>query len=168
MKTLKLTKKGKKIIGVLAAIASLLIIFLVFLLISLKTDTSKTYDVERLKSILIGEYEDLSLIEMDQMDLVELFALEKSEIPNSLLLKNRQIDEEGNNVGKACYIILINTEKYQYYYDVLASQIDAMVKFSEVPEEVELYSNAIIKSDANYVYMIACDRAKEIEEIINE
>ena len=59
-----------------------------------------------LKSILIGEYEDLSLIEMDQMDLVELFALEKSEIPNSLLLKNRQLNEEGNNVGKACYITL--------------------------------------------------------------
>ena len=42
MKKLKLTKKGKKIIGVLAGIASLLTIILVFLILSLNTDIASS------------------------------------------------------------------------------------------------------------------------------
>lgn len=167
MKKLKLTKKGKKIIGVLAGIASLLTIILVFLILSLNTDISKTYNTEKLHSILIGEYDDLNLREMDQIDLLNRFGIIKDDIPESLALMSHLEDNEENKF-KETIIIIINTENYQYYYDSLESQIDSITRYSENKEEVELYSNSILKADKNYVYLIVGKNAKEIENIINE
>ncbi len=168
MKKLKLTDKGKKLIGVLAAIASLLIILLVFILISINKDTSKTYDVERLQSIIMGEYEDISLKEMDQIDLLNSFGINIEEIPNSALLMSTNGEQDVPYSSKDNYVIIINSEKHQYYYDMLYSQIDSITRYSEDEKTVELYKNAIIKHDNNYVYMIVGVHAKEIEQIINE
>ena len=167
MKKLKLTKKGKKLVGVLAAIASLLTIILVFLILSLNTDTSKTYNIEKLHSILIGEYEDLNLREMDQIELLNRFGLIQSEIPESLTLMSYQ-EEDADNISDENYVIIINTENYQHYYDMLISQVDSITRYTENKEEFDLYSNAIIKCDKNYVYMIVSKKAKEIEILINE
>ncbi len=168
MKKLKLTEKGKKLIGVLAAIASLLIILLVFILISINKDTSKTYDVERLQSIIMGEYEDINLKEMDQIDLLNSFGINLDEIPNSALLMTPNDEPEVAYSSKDNYVIIINTEEHQHYYDMLYSQIDSITRYSEDEKTVELYKNAIIKHDNNYVYMIVGQHAKEIEKIINE
>lgn len=168
MKKLKLTDKGKKLVGVLAAIASLLIILLVFILISINKDTSKTYDVEKLHNILIGEYEDINLKEMDQIDLLNAFGLNIDEIPNSTLLMSLNSNTEEPYTSKDNYIIIINTENYQYYYDALYSQIDSITRYSEDEETIKLYSKAIIKCGENYVYMIVSEYAEEIERIINE
>ena len=168
MKKLKLTNKGKKIIGVLAAIASLLIILLVFIIISLNKDTSKTYDVEKLHNILIGEYEDINLKEMDQIDLLNAFGINIEEIPNSTLLMSMNSEGDEAYTSKDNYIIIINTENYQYYYDVLYSQIDSIRRYSEDEETVKLYNKAIIKCGENYTYMIVSEHAQEIEKIINE
>ena len=168
MKKLKLTDKGKKLIGVLAAIASLLIIILVFILISATRDTSKTYDVEKLHNILIGEYEDINLKEMDQIDLLNAFGINIDEIPSSTLLMSMNEESEEPYTSKDNYIIIINTENYQYYYDALYSQIDSITRYGEDEELVNLYSKAIVKCGENYVYMIVSEYAQEIEKIINE
>ena len=168
MKKLKLTNKGKKLLGVLAAIASLLIIILIFLILSLGTDKSKTYDIEKLQSILVNEFEDLHLRNMDHKDLLNKFGINKEEIPNNLVLMSYVGDEQGNNIAEENYVLIINTEDYQYYYDMLSSQIDSVTRYTEDKEEFDLYSNAIIKSDKNYVYMIISKEAKSIEKVINE
>lgn len=168
MKKLKLTNKGKKLVGVLAVIASLLIIFLIFLLISLGSDKSKTYNIEKLQSIMIAEYADLNLKEMDQIDLLNKFGIIKEEIPESLAFMSYAEDKDGNNTAEENYIIIINTENYQYYYDMFDSQIDSITRYTEDKEEFELYSNAILKCDENYVYLIVSKEAKNIEQLINE
>lgn len=168
MKKLKLTNKGKKLLGVLAAIASLLIIILIFLILSLGTDKSKTYDIEKLQTILVNEFEDLHLRNMDHIDLLNKFGINKEEIPNNLVLMSYVGDEQGNNIAEENYVIIINTEDYQYYYDMLSSQIDSVTRYTEDKEEFDLYSKAIIKCDENYVYMIISKEAKAIEKVLNE
>ena len=78
------------------------------------------------------------------------------------------LEDNEENKFKETIIIIINTENYQYYYDSLESQIDSITRYSENKEEVELYSNSILKADKNYVYLIVGKNAKEIENIINE
>lgn len=168
MKKLKLTEKGKKLIGVLAAIASLLIILLVFIIISVNKDTSKKFDVGRLESIIMGEYEDLNLKEMDQIDLLNTFGIVEDEIPDSALIMSMNDVEEGTATVNDNYIIIINTEEYQYYYDMLNSHIDSVTRNSQDEKIVELYEKAIVKCGKNYVYLIVSPYAKEIEQIINE
>lgn len=168
MKKLKLTKKGKELLGVLAAIASILIIILIFIILSISSNKPKTYDVEKLHSIIIGEYGELNLTEMDQIELLNRFGLIQSEIPESLTLMSYQEDEDGDNISDENYVIIINTENYQHYYDMLISQVDSITRYTEDKEEFDLYSNAIIKCDKNYVYMIVSKKAKEIEILINE
>lgn len=168
MKKLKLTNKGKKLVGVLAVIASLLIIFLIFLLMSLGADKSKTYDIEKLQSIIIAEYADLNLKEMDQIDLLNKFGIIKEEISESLAFMSYAEDKDGNNTAEDNYIIIINSENYQYYYDMFESQIDSITRYTEDKKEFELYSNAILECDENYVYLIVSKEAKNIEQLINE
>ena len=168
MKKLKLTKKGKELIGVLAAVAALLLIILIFLIFSLSADKTKTYDVVKLHSIIIGEYEDLSLREMDKIDLLTKFGIIKEEIPESLALMSYSENTDGENIAPETYIMIINTENYQYYYDMLESQIDSIVRYSENQEEINLYTNSILKSGENYVYLIVSSEAKSIEQLINE
>ncbi len=168
MKKLKLTNKGKKIIGVLATIASLLIILLIFILLSLTQDSSKSYNIVELQSLLPKEFEDLNLRDMDHIDLLSAFGLDKNEIPDSLSLMSYLTDEDGNNTSSENYIIVINSENYKYYYDILYSQIDSLLRYEEDESKVELYQNAIIKCGENYTYLIVSKDAKDIEKLINE
>lgn len=168
MKKLKLTKKGKELVGVLAAVAALLLIILIFLIISLSADKSKTYDIVKLQSLIIGEYEDLSLREMDKIDLLTKFGIIQEEIPDSLALMSYSENAEGKNIAPETYVLIINTDNYQYFYDMLASQIDSVIRYSENQDEIKLYQNSILKAEENYIYMIISSEAKSIEQLINE
>ena len=80
------------------------------------------------------------------------------------------MDDEGNDVTKNInYIIVMNTEKYQYYYEIFESHIDSNVMYTEDKKLFKLYSkNSILKKDKNYVYFIVSKKSKDIEETINE
>ena len=166
MDKIKLSKKT--IIGILAVIASVLLIVLVVILVNkLKI---KSYDVKELKDNLISSYEELSLSEMDHVDVLSTFGFEKNEVEDALFLKSLVLDDEGNDVTKNInYIIVMNTEKYQYYYEIFESHIDSNVMYTEDKKLFKLYSkNSILKKNKNYVYFIVSKKSKDIEETINE
>ena len=162
----KLTKRA--IIGILAVIASILLIGIVIMLFN--KFKIKTYDVDSLKETLISEYEELYLREMDHVDVLSLFGFEKSEVEDSLFLKSLELDSEGNDITKDInYIIIMNTDNFQYYYEIFESHVDSTLKYTEDKKVFKLYNNnLILKHDKNYVYLIISKKSKEIENIIND
>ena len=64
-------------------------------------------------------------------------------------------------------IVVINDENSKYYYDLLKSHIDSYLMYSEDEILNKLYSNAILVSGKNYVYLIVSNDAKTIEKEIN-
>lgn len=168
MAKIKLTKKAKIGLGVLAGLlACALLVTLVILLLNIFK--VKTYDIEELKTIIVAEYEDLYLTEMDHIDVLDAFGFAKSDVEDSIFLKSLQMDSEGNDVTEEInYVIVINTEDYQYYYDIFESHVDSTVRYTEDNKLYKLYNKAIIKCDKNYVYLIISSSAKDIEKTINE
>jgi len=163
---IKLSKRT--IIGILAVLASILLVVLVVILINkLKV---KSYDVNTLKNQLISSYESLYLVEMDHIDVLDKFGIDKNEVEDALYLKSLKLDDEGNDVTKDInYIIIMNTENYQEYYDAFDSHIHSNLMYSEDKKLLKLYDkNSILKMDENYVYFILSKKSKEIEEFINE
>jgi hypothetical protein len=55
---------------------------------------------------------------MDQIDLLTKFGIIKEEIPESLALMSYSENTDGENIAPETYIMIINTENYQYYYDM--------------------------------------------------
>ena len=162
----KLSKRA--IIGILAIFASILLIVLVVILVGkLKV---KSYDVKNLKDVLLTEYEDLYLTEMDHVDVLSAFGFEKYEVEDALYLKSLKLDDEGNDITKNVnYVIVMNTEKYQYYYEIFESHIDSTIMYTEDKKLLKLYDkNVILKKDKNYVYLIISKKSKDIESLINE
>ena len=77
----KINFSKKTIIGILAVIASVLLIVLVVILVNkLKI---KSYDIQELKDNLISSYEELSLSEMDHVDVLSTFGFEKNEVDDA-------------------------------------------------------------------------------------
>ena len=158
----------KTIIGILTVFVSILLIVLVVILVN--KFKVKSYDIDSLKNDLVASYDELNLVEMDHIDVLSSFGFEKSEVDDALFLKSLVLDDEGNDVTKDInYIILMNTEKYQYYYEIFESHIDSNVMYTEDKKLFKLYSkNSIIKRDKNYVYFILSKKSKDIELFINE
>ena len=158
----------KTIIGILTIFVSILLIVLVVILVN--KFKVKSYDIDSLKKDLVASYDELNLVEMDHVDVLSSFGFEKSEVDDALFLKSLVLDDEGNDVTKDInYIILMNTEKYQYYYEIFESHIDSNVMYTEDKKLLKLYSkNSIIKRDKNYVYFILSKKSKDIELFINE
>lgn len=164
----KINLSKKTIIGILAVLASILLIVLVVILVNrLKV---KTYDIETLKDDLISSYESLDLVEMDHVDVLSAFGFEKNEVEDALYLKSLKLDDDGNDITKDInYIIVMNTEKYQYYYEIFQGHIDSSVMYTEDKKLLKLYDkNSILKCDKNYVYFILSKKSKDIESSINE
>lgn len=165
---IKINLSKKAIIGILAVFASVLLIVLVVILINkLKV---KTYDVNVLKDDLISSYESLDLVEMDHVDVLNDFGFDKNDVEDALYLKSLKLDEDGNDITKNInYIIVMNTENYQYYYDIFQSHIDSNIMYTEDKKLLKLYDKkSILKGDKNYVYFIISKKSKEIETFINE
>ena len=165
---IKINLSKKAIIGILAVFASVLLIVLVVILINkLKV---KTYDVNVLKDDLISSYESLDLVEMDHVDVLNDFGFDKNDVEDALYLKSLKLDEDGNDITKNInYIIVMNTENYQYYYDIFQSHIDSNIMYTENKKLLKLYDKkSILKCDKNYVYLIISKKSKEIETFINE
>lgn len=165
MKKLKLTKKAK--MGILVGLAGILLIALIVVLLNI--EKPKTYDVEILKPLLINEFPTLYLTEMDHIDILTDFGFEKSEVPDALFLKSLQLDDNGNDITEEYnYVIIMNTENYEFYRDIFESHVDSNLRYTEDDEVYKLYEKAIIKCDKNYVYTIISKKSKEIEKLINE
>ena len=166
MVKIKLSKKA--IIRILAVFASVLLVVLsIILFLKFKI---KTYDVNDLKDKLINGYEELYLNEMDHVDVLNLYGFEKNEVEDALFLKSLKMDDEGNDITEDLnYIIIMNTENYQYYYEIFESHIDSTIMYTENKKELKLYNkNAILKKDKNYVYLIISKKSKDIETFINK
>lgn len=161
----KLSKRA--IIGILAVIVSILLVAIVVILFN--KFKIKTYDVNKLKESLINGYEELYLSEMDHVDVLSLYGFEKNEVEDALYLKSLKLDDEGNDITENVnYIIIMNTDNYQYYYEIFESHIDSTKMYTEDKKLLKLYDkNAILKKDKNYVYLIISKKSKEIEEFIN-
>lgn len=165
MKKLRLTKKAK--VGMLVGLASILLIALIIILLSI--ERPKTYDVENLKPLIINEFPTLYLSEMDHIDILTDFGFEKSEVPDALFLHSLQLDDNGNDItSEENYVIIINTENYEFYRDIFESHVDSNLRYTEEDEVYKLYEKAIVKCDKNYVYAIISKKSKEIENLINE
>ena len=62
----------------------------------------------------------------------------------------------------------MNTDKYQYYYEIFESHIDSTIMYTEDKKLLKLYDkNVILKKDKNYVYLIISKKSKEIDALIN-
>ena len=120
----------RTITGILAAFAGiLLVVILIGLFNKFKI---KTYDVNELKDALIDEYSDLYLTEMDHVDVLSMFGFEKNEVEDALYLKSLKLDDDGNDITENInYIIIMNTDKYQYYYEIFESHIDSTIMYTE-------------------------------------
>lgn len=165
MKKLKLTKKAK--MGILVGLAGILLIALIVVLLNI--ERPKTYDIQKLKPLIINEFPTLYLTEMDHIDILTDFGFEKNEVSEAIFLKSLQLDDEGNDITKEDnYVIIMNTEKYEFYRDIFESHIDSNLRYTEEDDVYKLYEKAIIKSDKNYVYAIISKKSKEIEKLINE
>ena len=162
----KLSKRA--IIGILAIVVSILLVALAVVLFN--KFKIKTYDVNNLKDSLINGYEDLYLYEMDHIDVLSSFGFEKSEVEDALYLKSLKLDDEGNDVTEEFnYIIIMNTEDYQYYYEIFESHVDSTIMYTEDKKLLKLYNkNVILKKDKNYVYLIISKKSKDIEAFIND
>lgn len=162
----KLAKKT--VIGILIIFMSILLVVLAVILFN--KFKIKTYDINSLKDSLINGYEELNLTEMDQIDVLSEYGFEKSEVEDALYLKSLVLDDEGNDITKDFnYIIIMNTEDYQNYYEIFESHIDSTIMYTEDKKLLKLYSkNAILKKDKNYVYLIISKQSKDIEEYINQ
>ena len=161
----RLSKRA--ITGILAAFAGiLLVVILIGLFNKFKI---KTYDVNELKDALIDEYSDLYLTEMDHVDVLSMFGFEKNEVEDALYLKSLKLDDDGNDITENInYIIIMNTDKYQYYYEIFESHIDSTIMYTEDKKLLKLYDkNVILKKDKNYVYLIISKKSKEIDALIN-
>lgn len=157
----------RTITGILAVFAGiLLVVILIGLFNKFKI---KTYDVNELKEALIDEYSDLYLTEMDHIDVLSMFGFEKNEVDDALYLKSLKLDDEGNDITENInYIIIMNTDKYQYYYEIFESHIDSTIMYTEDKKLLKLYDkNVILKKDKNYVYLIISKKSKEIDALIN-
>ena len=157
----------RTITGILAAFAGiLLVVILIGLFNKFKIET---YDVNELKDALIDEYSDLYLTEMDHVDVLSMFGFEKNEVEDALYLKSLKLDDEGNDITENInYIIIMNTDKYQYYYEIFESHIDSTIMYTEDKKLLKLYDkNVILKKDKNYVYLIISKKSKEIDALIN-
>ena len=157
----------RTITGILAAFAGiLLVVILIGLFNKFKI---KTYDVNELKDALIDEYSDLYLTEMDHVDVLSMFGFEKNEVEDALYLKSLKLDDDGNDITENInYIIIMNTDKYQYYYEIFESHIDSTIMYTEDKKLLKLYDkNVILKKDKNYVYLIIRKKSKEIDALIN-
>ena len=157
----------RTITGILAAFAGiLLVVILIGLFNKFKI---KTYDVNELKDTLIDEYSDLYLTEMDHVDVLSMFGFEKNEVEDALYLKSLKLDDDGNDITENInYIIIMNTDKYQYYYEIFESHIDSTIMYTEDKKLLKLYDkNVILKKDKNYVYLIISKKSKEIDALIN-
>lgn len=157
----------RTITGILAAFAGiLLVVILIGLFNKFKI---KTYDVNELKDALIDEYSDLYLTEMDHIDVLSLFGFEKNEVDDALYLKSLKLDDDGNDITENInYIIIMNTDKYQYYYEIFESHIDSTIMYTEDKKLLKLYDkNVILNKDKNYVYLIISKKSKEIDALIN-
>lgn len=157
----------RTITGILAAFAGiLLVVILIGLFNKFKI---KTYDVNELKDALIDEYSDLYLNEMDHVDVLSMFGFEKNEVEDALYLKSLKLDDDGNDITENInYIIIMNTDKYQYYYEIFESHIDSTIMYTEDKKLLKLYDkNVILKKDKNYVYLIISKKSKEIDALIN-
>ena len=157
----------RTITGILAAFAGiLLVVILIGLFNKFKI---KTYDVNELKDALIDEYSDLYLTEMDHIDVLSMFGFEKNEVEDALYLKSLKLDDDGNDITENInYIIIMNTDKYQYYYEIFESHIDSTIMYTEDKKLLKLYDkNVILKKDKNYVYLIISKKSKEIDALIN-
>lgn len=157
----------RTITGILAAFAGiLLVVILIGLFNKFKI---KTYDVDELKDALIDEYSDLYLTEMDHVDVLSMFGFEKNEVEDALYLKSLKLDDDGNDITENInYIIIMNTDKYQYYYEIFESHIDSTIMYTEDKKLLKLYDkNVILKKDKNYVYLIISKKSKEIDALIN-
>lgn len=162
----KLSKRA--IVGILAILVSILLIAIVVIL--LNKFKIKTYDINDLRNKLVDGYEELYLTDMDHVDILSLYGFEKSEVEDALYLKSLKLDEEGNDITEELnYIIIMNTEDYQYYYEIFESHIDSTKRYTEDKKLLKLYDkNAILKKDKNYVYLIISKKSKDIEEFINK
>ena len=157
----------RTITGILAAFAGiLLVVILIGLFNKFKI---KTYDVNELKDALIDEYSDLYLTEMDHVDVLSMFGFEKNEVEDALYLKSLKLDDDGNDITENInYIIIMNTDKYQYYYEIFESHIDSTIMYTEDKKLLKLYDkNVILKKDKNYVYLIISKKSKDIDALIN-
>ncbi|MBQ4263459.1 MAG: hypothetical protein IJB83_04400 [Bacilli bacterium] len=153
----------------IAPIGIILFIILLIILITILKVKPKTYNIEKLEILLPKEYASLHLEEMDHFDVLELFGFEKYEVEDAVYLKSFQIDENGNNITENInYIIVMNTENYEHYYEIFESHIESTLIHSEDEKELNLYNKAITKCDKNYVYIIISDNALDIEKTINE
>ena len=157
----------RTITGILAAFAGiLLVVILIGLFNKFKI---KTYDVNELKDALIDEYSDLYLTEMDHVDVLSMFGFEKNEVEDALYLKSLKLDDDGNDITENInYIIIMNTDKYQYYYEIFESHIDSTIMYTEDKKLLKIYDkNVILKKDKNYVYLIISKKSKGIDALIN-
>ena len=161
----KLTKKAKT--GILVAIASILLIALIVILLSI--EKPKTYDIEKLQPLIINEFPTLYLQEMDHIDVLSEFGFEKNEISEAIFLKSLQLDDEGNDITTdKNFVIVMNTENYEFYRDILESHVDSNLMYTEDDDTYKLYEKAIIKCGPNFMYAIISLKSNEIEKLINE
>lgn len=165
MTKLRLTKKAKT--GILVAIASILLIALIIILLNI--EKPKVYDLTKLEPLIINEFPTLYLTEMDHIDVLNEFGFEKNEVSEALFLKSLQLDDNGNDITESQnFVIIMNTENYEFYRDIFESHVDSNLRYTEEDSIYKLYEKSIVKSGANYVYAIISLKSQEIEKLINE
>lgn len=155
-------KNKKKIIIIISLIISIIIgIFLIYIF----SFSSKRYDIDSIKKQCLSFYGDKNLRVMDFIDMTALFGTDFDDTSDAVFMSNISIDQPYTN--DSMMIVVINDENSIYYYDLLKSHVDSYLMYSEDAVLNNLYSNAILVSGKNYVYLIVGNDAKTIEKEIN-
>lgn len=164
-----MNKNTKKII-IISAVCLLIILsgFIIYM-----TTRIKTYDLMNIENKIESEFAHLNLLPMDKFDTLTDFGFSSEEVSNGMYLKTIIISDEGINVTKndeLNYIIVIQDDKYEEYYDMFYSYIDSnLMSFEENTKEYKLYKNAKLKKidKKHVVYLVVTKNKSDRSSIIS-
>ena len=154
-------KNKKKIIIISIIVCVIVGLILVYIF----SFSSNRYDIDSIKKQCLSFYDDKNLRVMDFIDMTALFGTDFDDTSDAVFLSNINIEQAYTD--DTMMIVVINDENSKYYYDLLKSHIDSYLMYSEDEILNKLYSNAILVSGKDYVYLIVSNDAKTIEKEIN-
>lgn len=135
--------KKKMVLIIVLLIIILLSIYVVFI----HNTKYKKLDFDKIETeYVFGKKYDLAV--MDNIDILSDFGFSFNEIDNGLFLKTKILDKDDNEVTELLdtnYIILIQDDQYNEFYDALYSYIDSnKMNLDENTKEYRLYNDAIL------------------------
>ena len=145
-----------------------LIVIIVIIVIVLNISKSdKIINLDNLEKTLLKQYSELNLKKLDKYDISEYFGIVVDDNTSYLFLTNFENDE-ANPVpfDPQNLIVVVNSKDYMDYYNTLKDYIDGIIQNTEDYQKINLYKNALLKSNQNYFYLVI-GMDNNIETIIN-